>query len=116
MTNHAKLLAIRWSARVLGTAMLLLVTFIAIGEGGPPNPWAQPWRVNLELHLMLAIWLGLLLAWKWEALGGVLVVGGVIAFCLLEGRPPNGVFLMMLIASVAYLCAWIMDRREEKVG
>jgi len=108
------LLILRWIARLAGTAMALLIVTIAIGEGGPPNPWSQPWKVNLELHLMLAIWAGLLLGWKWEGLGGAMVVGGLLAFAGLEGRMPHAVFGTMLVPGLMYLCCWCSERRAMR--
>jgi hypothetical protein len=105
--------AVRWSARVLAALLFLLITMIAIGEGGPPNPWGQPWKVNVELDLMLAIWVGLILAWKWEALGGILMAGGVTAFCAVEGRLPNGLFAAILLAGAAFIGCWLAERSRR---
>ena len=51
----------RWTARILGTAILLLIIAIAVGEG-LPNPFTQPLNVNLLFAAMFTMILGLVLA------------------------------------------------------
>jgi hypothetical protein len=107
--------AVRWFARLFGALIFILLTVFALAQGGPPNPWGQEWKVNIMTHLLLAVWLGVLLGWKWEWLGGALVVAGIIGFCLVEGKLPNGALLILMAPGVAYLAAWIMRRRELSV-
>ena len=60
----------RWTARIVGILVFLLITAIAIGESdGLFNPLQQPLAVRVEFLAMLAMWLGLIVAWKWEGVG-----------------------------------------------
>lgn len=68
--------ALRWTARIVGTAILVLIAAIAIGEG-VPNLLAQPLPVNLLFVAMLTMVVGLIAAWKWEGIGGLLTLGGM---------------------------------------
>jgi hypothetical protein len=105
---------LRWSARVFGGVVWLLLTVFAVAQGGPPNPWGQSWQVNVETHLLLVIWAGLLLGWKWEAVGGGLAIAGVVGFCVVEGGLPNPVFLIFVAAGLLYLGAWLMGKPEPR--
>ncbi len=105
-------LVIRWVARISGAGLFLLLASIAIGEGGPPNPWTQPWKVNLELHLMLTVWLGLLIGWKWEGIGGGMILVGMIAFLALEHRAPHGIAWPLLLPGLCYVFCRLVDRTE----
>ncbi|HOL26266.1 MAG: hypothetical protein WBL15_05805 [Phycisphaerae bacterium] len=106
-------LVVRWLARLVGVAIFLLMGLIAIGEG-PPNPWGQPWAVNAQLHLMLALWIGLIVGWKWEGVGAALVLGGFALFSIIEGRFTGGIAWFWLLTGAGYLFCWIMDRRKGR--
>jgi len=100
-----------WTAPILGTAILALVVAIAIGEG-VPNPLTQPLGVNLLTVAMLTIVIGLLAAWKWEGIGGLLILSGFAAFAIVNhGIPLNVVFGPLLVTGLMYLgCWWISSR------
>jgi hypothetical protein len=64
-----------------------------------------------------AVWLGLVLGWKWELLGGALAVGGLVAFYLLDflfsGTFPRGPFFLIIASpGVLFLLAGVMGRRR----
>jgi hypothetical protein len=69
-------------------------------------------RLTLRESLMMAaffvIWLGLILAWWREILGGALTVGGTIAFYLLDlgfsgTLPRGGIFLLIAAPGMLFL-------------
>ncbi len=102
---------IRWITRVLGGGIFLLMLAIAVGEGAP-NPWTQPWRVGLGLHLMLIIWLGTAIGWKWEGLGGAMILGGAMAFYAIGPHRLGLIDALWLLAGLGYLGCWMADRRR----
>jgi hypothetical protein len=103
---------LRWTARILGTIVLVLVVLIAIGEG-VPNPLRLSLReqlLGLSLALML---LGLGVAWKWEGVGGALILGGFACFAAVNhGIKMNAVFAPLLTSGVLYLLCWWLTRRK----
>lgn len=108
---------VRWASRLGGTAVFLLITLIAVGEGvqsGLPNPWKQPWGVNVELHLMLAMYLAFILAWKWELPGGLTLIVGMLGFCAIEHRFMGIQAAVVLLIGAGYLFCWAMDRRQRQ--
>jgi hypothetical protein len=69
------IVAVRWGVRGVGLLLLGLILAFAVGEG-VPNPFRQPATVNLLSSALLAMVAGLLIAWKWEGIGGCLILGG----------------------------------------
>ena len=86
----------RWRCLVKATT--------AIGEG-IPNPPSQPLAVNLLLVVMLTMVVSLVVAWKGEGGGGVLILGD-FAFFAIQGIRFNMVFGSMLVAG----CRWLPSR------
>ena len=101
------LTAARWTARVVGTAILALIVTIGIGEG-LPNPLVLSIRELLLFAAMLMMVVGLIAAWKWERIGGLLIVGGLAFFAVVNhGIQINLVFGPMLGVGLIYLgCGW----------
>lgn len=100
-----------WTARILAAlmAILILVIFIgeAFGEGlGPLTDLTL--REQLMMAAFFTAFLGLILGWIREALGGWLVVGGMTAFYLLDllfsgSFPQGGTFLLIVLPGLLYL-------------
>ena len=62
-------LGLRWSARITGLLLAGMVLLFMIGEG-PPNPWNQPPRVQVEFLGMALMVAGFLAGWRWAGAGG----------------------------------------------
>ena len=62
-----------WTACVVGTAILVLVAIFAIGEG-LPNPFALHPRELLLFAALATMIVGLVVGWKWEGIGGLLIL------------------------------------------
>jgi hypothetical protein len=73
----------RWVARIGGTLMALFLTAFIVGEG-PPPVWRLSLQQNLHLLALCALFLGLLLGWKWEFWGGAVPIAGFILMGFLE--------------------------------
>lgn len=102
---------IRWTSRILAALMAALILLIFIGEAvadglGPFSDLTL--REQLMMVAFFTAFLGLILGWLREKLGGWLVVGGLAAFYLLDlvfsGTFPRGVtFLMIVLPGLLYL-------------
>ena len=73
---------LRWTARALSAGLVALFVVLVIGEGPPPF-WP------LSLHTLLAALLvachaGLLIAWRWELVGGLLAMSCMAGFYLVD--------------------------------
>jgi hypothetical protein len=111
--NHMKTLTerrivtvVRWTARTIGIALLGLIAAFAIGEGVP-----NPLRGSLPEHLLTigfhAMIIGQTVAWKWEAIGSLLILGGFALFAIVNhGVPLNVVYGPWLVTGLLYLVCW----------
>lgn len=113
---------VRWVARISSalTAALILLIFVGEGlaEGFEPLLHLTA-RETAMMVAFVAVWLGLLLGWKWELYGGLLTVCGVAAFYLLDvlfsGTFPRGPFFL-IFASPALLFLYCGLQPGEKPG
>ena len=97
---------LRWTARAIGIALLILIVALAIGEG-VPNPLAMSLQENLIGLALLTMTVGLLAGWKWEGIGGLLIVGGFAVFAVVN-HPfrVNAVMVMWVVIGLMYLACW----------
>lgn len=103
----------KWIARILGAFVVVLIVVFAVGEG-VPNPLAQPPAVAASLAAMAAMLAGLLLAWRWNAAGGLLAVAGFAVFTALNGFRVNGFLAPAFVAGVLHMIYWAT--RVAKAG
>lgn len=106
----------RWTARIAGTLMALFFLAFFVGEGFP-NIFRLPWRESLSVLALSAVVVGLLLAWKWEGLGGAVALAGMVGFMLLIGVRGVATGLLLVPAAIGLLhvvCWWRL--RSAGVG
>ena len=93
-----------------------MVLLLAVGEGF--NPFKlKPAEKALAVPFWVC-WLGLCLGWRWEGLGGLLVVTGVANFYLVHfavtglGQFSRGwAFPVLAGSGVLFLLSWFLHRR-----
>ena len=103
---------LRWTARVIGTLILLLIAALAIGEGLHPARLFESLRVTLLTVAMLTMMGGTVVGWKWEGIGGLLILGGFVFFAIVKyGDALNIVFGPWLLAGLLYLECWWMKSK-----
>ncbi len=93
----------RWTARIIGTLLLLLIAVFAIGEG-VPNPFILSPRELLLFAAFATMIVGQIAAFRWEGIGGVLILGGFAFFSIVNHRISiNIVFGPWLLTGLLYL-------------
>jgi hypothetical protein len=114
----------RWMARLLALAAVgLFVLFVAMSGAKvfPALSWNSPQGLPLLVGLLVAL-VGVLIAWRWELIGGVLAVAGALAIMGLVcwGSGADMLYcavlftLPILVAGVLYLgCCWRTRRVTE---
>ncbi|SRR6266511_1126257 len=114
-TSNFFIAGMRWLARFSALAMAGLILLVAVGEGFYPTKLRLP-EVILFVPLFLA-WLGLWLGWRWEGLGGALIVVGMTGFYLTHfaltglGRFPRGwAFPAIAVPGLRFLLCWFLRR------
>ncbi len=120
MNEIKTLQVVRWIARISSGFAAALIVLIFIGEGlikGFEPLLHMTARETLMVVAFIALWLGLLLGWKWELYGGLLTACGVAAFYLVDylftGTLP-GVLLPLIFAlpSLLFLYCGLQTRKK----
>lgn len=108
----------RWTARILGTLILLLLATLAIGEGIHPSRMFESFGVALLTVAMLTMLLGQIVAWRWEGIGAGLILGSFALFSIVNhGVSLNIVFGPWLLTGILYLaCCWMKGKTAGGVG
>jgi hypothetical protein len=120
--NSRAIQPVRWIARIWSLLTALLVLMVALGRdsqgGGGPVPLIE-WLL-LSLYAVAA--LGLLLAWRWEALGGWLAIGcmlvEIFGFRLVKGMwYPNYVgfavpLVLFVLPGIFFVVSSAMSHRR----
>ncbi|MFM8913527.1 MAG: hypothetical protein ACKOE6_11535 [Flammeovirgaceae bacterium] len=113
---------IRWTARILGSLMVLFVLLFAIGsllEGlGKKGPGLDAYTI-----IVFVVWgvglAGLIVAWWNERLGVFISVAGIVIFNILAAVNPNPdasytfVLLLFLIPSALYVLGWWLEGKVQ---
>ena len=107
--------SIRWAARILSLMLWGLIFTFIIGEG---SSLVGIFRAEPLLTTCLSITLvGLIVGWKREGLGGLMIMDGMALFYLANflssGRFPGGwVFPIFYLPGVLFLLCWWRTREE----
>jgi hypothetical protein len=108
--------AVRWAARLVASFLLGLMLLLLLGEG-PPPVWRLPPNVQLLFAAQVVTLVGLVVLWFWELPGGLLTLGGIIAFYAINylesGRFPSGwVFPLFYVPGILAVISWMLSRRR----
>lgn len=106
LTERRIVTVLRWTARIIGVAIFILIVALAVGEG-VPNPLSMSVQEDLIGLAFLTMTVGLLVGWKWEGLGGLLIIGGFGLFAIVN-RPfrVNAVIVTWVVTGLLYLVCW----------
>ncbi len=112
---------IRWIARIGAVLIAGMILIIFIGEGisegfGPLMQMSL--RETAMMAVFVIVFLGLILGWRWEILGGSLIAGGMGAFYLLDflfsGTFPRGpFFLVIALPGLLYIYSGLQSKTVE---
>lgn len=109
---------LRWTARVWSLGTIILVLAFIVGEGDNPvgpDEWLG------FLFFPFGICVGMVLAWRWEALGGIVTVGSFGVFYMVRlataGRLPEGwAWLVFAAPGFLFLLAWFLSRKATEAA
>ena len=123
MKNTAFMNIIRWTARIIGTLLVIfsLIFFIGSMIEDSQNQGLGLETYNIIVFAVLGIgFAALILAWWKEGLGGITAFISFIVFNLLaavspvEGSRYLPMLLFPLVPSVLYLFYWLLKRNMLK--
>ena len=98
----------RWFGRIAGTLVALFFLAFVVGEGPPPL-FRLGFKQDLIFFAMAALFVGLVLAWKWPVWGGVVPLAGFAVLVVVEQIPMRLNALLLLPAGIGALnlvCWW----------
>lgn len=110
---------VHWIARIwslLSIIVLSLPTIIA----GPYWLQASTFREIVGHICFLGIFLGLVLAWRWELLGASMILSGLLVFYIvmfITGRFPVGLYLILIsVPGLLFLVNWVYTNYKNGEG
>ena len=113
MQKQKGLTIILWVARLLGSVVIVFLLFMTIGELLSTNTKTVMIKSSDILALLLfpiSTILGLLIAFKWKGLGGLITVGGMI--CLHVIRPDLASSLLISAFAIPGLLLYYLCRLD----
>jgi hypothetical protein len=110
------MLRLRWIARIWSIASVTFVLAFIIGEGLTPIQITPIEWVQLLLF-PAGVVLGLIVAWRWEGLGGSLTLISFVTFYALHyvvsGDLPGGPYFALVAApGLLFLWCWALSRHR----
>ncbi len=121
--NSMIITIIRWIARIWAALMAAFILFMFIGNAavdGIGPIFHLTFRESLMMSAFVIVFVGLILAWKWERLGGWMIVGGMLAFYVLDfafsGTFPRGAtFLIIALPGILFLISYYASNKTEAI-
>lgn len=114
--------ALRLAARIIGTMVLLFLLWMTIGhlvgDANGPNGMIFNDRREFVAFLFFPVLsiIGLVLAYKWERLGGALVLVSLAGLFTLMPALMRSPFWLWMLPGVLYLLCAAVARRSENHG
>ena len=117
--NKTLLIAIlRWVARIWSMACIAFVSFFVVAHIIGPDGFGtfnSSSEMVQSLFFPLGVCLGMMIAWKWEGLGGFITTASIIALHAI--RPDLGLSGIDVLAAPGplFVVCWVLsrDRRTE---
>jgi len=117
MTNQNKITTvILWVARISGSLILAFILFFLLahifGEDESGNGFQNTKEVILFLFFPISTLIGLSLALKWEGLGGIITIVGMIGLFVVRPYLINGIFMAIpIVPGILYTIYWLMTKK-----
>ena len=108
------MMVIRWTARILS---ILILTFHAMSFFGDLPMANLTTSDYMNLGLWVLVMLGMIIAWKWEVAGGLLIIA---VFVVQVNRNPMVLsmwaFWIAPLTGALFLISWMISRKKNEPG
>jgi hypothetical protein len=107
---------LRWTARVLGLFIILFFVSMYFSEDGITNSYGlHLTRDMLPINWMLTL-VSYVLAWKWERLSGIVIVGVYLIHGILEPAAfLSPLWIVMAIPGLLFIICSMKQKPEPEV-
>jgi hypothetical protein len=107
----------RWTARIFGTLLVMLILLIAIGEG-MLNLFTQPVQVQIGFLALAFILIGILAGWRWELAGGIMSLFGWCLFfaSVMTLRRMTWFVAMLALPGMLYVISALLRGSKNSPG
>ena len=98
-----------WTARGLSLLMIIFIGFFLVAHimsgDAPKGP--------VTILSMNAIFIGLLLAWKWEIIGGLITIFGYLFFMIDAPTIFDAIlYAVCVLAAILFIISWFLKRQN----
>jgi len=122
MSNSKKsktISVIRWITRIIGILIVLLFLVFFIGETDFSKPFSLPVNeIILILFIPVGLIAGIIIAWKREIMGGIIIAASVLLFNITayisEGFSFEMDFGIFAFVGLMYIICGVADRRLKE--
>lgn len=110
-SQKSLLSSLRFLAHLFSVLLIFVVVLLVLGESFPRLSNATVNELLLTLSLLVLL-IGLFAAWKWEGIGGTLIILGFLLFFILNSASSDqlklGIFFLLFpLTGLLYLfCCW----------
>ena len=117
--KNRSLLIIRWTARIIALFFILtmlLIFFASIFSTEESKPTGVAW-IGI-LFMPIGVVVGLILAWKWEGLGGIIALISLVSFHLFL-LIQSGMFRsfpfadLTIVPAILFLVYWYLTKSTK---
>jgi len=109
---------VRYMAHLFSILLIFVVILLALGETFPNsfNLTNREFLLTLSLFVILA---GLFSAWKWEGIGGTLIIIGFLAFIIINSIFSNylklGIFFLLFpLTGILFLACCLGEKKYKQ--
>jgi hypothetical protein len=111
---------IRWTARIWGSLSLIIMIFFVGAHlyGSITGKGESLGHTSISfLFFPISTIIGLAIAWKWDGLGGLITICGIIGFHIIR---PDLLFSLMIdglaVPGLFFIIYWLLSRGLTKTG
>ena len=119
MTDQNKIATIIiWIARISGSLILAFMLFFLLahifGEEESGNGFRNTKEVISFLFFPIGTLIGLSLAFKWEGLGGIITIVGMIGLFVVRPDLLNSIYMTIpIIPGILYTIYWLITKNKK---
>ncbi len=111
---------IRWIARIWGSLILAFLLFFLLlhifGNDESGEGFRSATEIITFICFPISAIVGLGLAWKWEGLGGLITVLGMIIFGILRPEMIINIFtIAILIPGLLFIIYWFLLKKQPEI-